>query len=342
MIRRARLAAAALLCAALPGALAAGCAGPDASSVLELKLGHVSSPGSLLDVTAVEFARRVNEALAGRARVSVFGSGQLGNDEVLLIKLRLGTVDFALPSTVMSSTVEAFGFFEMPYLVKDREHLKRIERAIFWPYLEPRARERGFRTLALWEHGFRQITNSVRPIVRPADLAGIKLRTPKGHWRVRVFQAFGANPTPMSLGEVFVALQTGVLDGQENPLPQIHASRFQEVQQYLSLTNHVFSPAYLMVGADRWGTHPPDIRATIERIAAEMQDYSYAEASRMHEALLASLRASGIQINEADRAGFIAASQRVYEEFEATVPGGRRWIEQALALEHATVDAQPD
>ena len=142
----------------------------------------------------------------------------------------------------MSSTVDAFGLFEMPYLVQDRAHMRRIEEEIVWPVLVPKAEERAYTILAVWENGFRHVTNNTRPVVTPSDLSGIKLRTPRGIWRVKLFQAFGANPAPMPLSEVFVALQTGVMDGQENPLAQIYASKFQEVQQYLSLTGHVYTP----------------------------------------------------------------------------------------------------
>jgi tripartite ATP-independent transporter DctP family solute receptor len=313
----------------------AGCAQPgDASSVIELKLAHVSSPGSMGDVSAEDFARRVNTTLAGRVHLTVFGSGQLGTDEVLMIKLRLGTVDFAAPATVISSVVEGFGFFEMPYLIKDREHLERIEQEIFWPHLEPLAEQRGYQVLALWEHGFRQITNNVRPIVTPEDLRGIKLRTPKGYWRVRLFQAFGAHPSPMSLGEVFVAIQTGVLDGQENPLQQIYASRFQEVQKYLSLTNHVYSPVFLTAGSEKFAKLPRDIQDTLVRLARETQQHTYDVAGKMDQDIMADLtRSSKIQINETNRESFLAASKIVYEQFANEVPGARNWIERALALE---------
>jgi TRAP-type transport system periplasmic protein len=326
---------------ALFAMLSAGCTGgADAATprVIELKLGHVSSPGSLISVTAEEFVRRVNEELAGEVRINLFGSGQLGSDEVLMIKLKLGTVDLATTSTVVSSTIPSFGFFELPYLIRDRDHLRRIEREIFWPHIAPNAAAMGFEILALWEHGFRQITNNARPIVTPEDLRGIKLRTPSGFWRVTAFQTLGAHPTPMPLTEVFVGLQTGVLDGQENPLHQIYASRFQEVQRYLSLTNHVYSPVFVTVGAEKWAKHPPHIRETIERIAREMQEFSYAEAERMDRMLAEELERGGMQVNQVNRESFIAASRPVYDQFGRQVPGGQSWVEMALALE----DAPPD
>ena len=302
------------------------------SGVTELKFGHVGAPGSLFARSAEEFAGRVNSELADRVVVNVFGSSQLGGDEVLLQKLKLGTVDFGLPSTIMSSTVEAFGLFEMPYLIDDREHMQRIEAEIVWPTLAPLVLEKGLRIIAVWENGFRHVTNNVRPIHRPADLAGIKLRTPRGRWRVRLFQAYEANPTPMPLSEVFMALQTGAMDGQENPFAQIHSSKFQEVQTYLSITGHVYTPAFVTVGNARWERLPEDVRVIIERIAREMQDFVYRTAVQMEEVILRELEAAGLEINEADRASFIAASQPIYTEFGESVDEGEVLINAALAL----------
>jgi len=327
-----------LLGALTTAILLAGCGdtSPD-SGPIALQVGTVNAPDSLIAITAEEFARRSNDRLAGRAEVTVFGSSQLGSDELMLQKLRLGTLDFSVPSTVMSSAVPEFGLFEMPYLIQDREHMRRIGEEIFWPAIAPLAEAQGYKVLALWENGFRQITNNVRPISTPADLGGIKLRIPSGDWRVRLFQVFGANPTPMPLSEVFVALQTGVIDGQENPLAQIASLRFQEVQEYLSLTSHVYSPSYLLAGLDRWNRLPEDVRRVIEETAREIQDFAYAEAERMDAELLDALRASGIRINQADRRQFLEASRPIYEEFGRLVADGDRMIETAIAL-----GGQPD
>ncbi len=224
----------------------------EGSGVIELKFGHVGAPGSLFARSAEEFARRVNERFPERVTVNVFGASQLGGDDVMLQKLKLGTLDFALPSTIMSSTVDEFGLFEMPYLIESRAHMQDIERDIVWPTLAPLAEEKGYSIVAVWENGFRHVTNNKRPIHVPADLEGVKLRTPRGLWRIRLFQTFGANPTPMPLSEVFVALQTGVMDGQENPFAQIFSSKLHEVQRYLSLTQHVYTPAFVTTGTNRW------------------------------------------------------------------------------------------
>ena len=299
---------------------------------IDLRLAHVASPGSLTAISADEFARRANLRLGDRAQVTVFGSSQLGDDETLLIKLKLGTVDFSVPSTIMSSAVESFGLFEMPYLVTDREHMKRIEREIVWPRLAADASRRGYELLAVWENGFRHITNDLRPIDVPEDLRGIKLRTPRGRWRVRLFQTFGANPTPMSLAETFIALQTGVIDGQENPLSQIHSQRFHEVQRYLTLTGHVYTPAFLLAGRDSWKSLPAAVRDVISSTAREVQEYVYSEAETLDERLLAELRTEGIAVNRCDRDSFLQAGKPIFEEFSRDVPGGGELIDRALAL----------
>ncbi len=297
----------------------------------ELKFGHVGAPGSLFQICVDEFAKRVNDQMGGEITVTAFGSSQLGKDQELLKKLRLGTVDLALPSTVMSSVVDVFGLFEMPYLVKNREHMKAIRDQIFWEKLAPAVEKQGYKIIAVWENGFRHITNNVKPINVPEDLSGIKLRTPKGEWRLKMFKSYGANPTPMALSEVFVALQTGVIDGQENPLAQIYSQKFQEVQKYLSLTGHVYTPAYVTVGAQRWAKLPADQRAKIETIAQDMQDFVYQKAQQLDDELLEKVKGS-VEINEADKEAFINASGGIYEEFGNTVPGGAELVKQAVEL----------
>jgi len=241
-------------------------------------------------------------------------------------------VDIALPSTVMSSEADLFGVFEMPYLVKDRNHMQRIENEVFWKTLAPAAEAKGLKILAVWENGYRHITNSKRPINTPADLQGIKLRVPEGKWRVKMFQAYGANPSPMKFSEVFTALQTGVMDAQENPFSQIYSAKFHEVQKYLTLTGHVYTPAYATVGAKKWASLPADVRSTLEAVAKDTQKFVYAKAAKDDEELLGKIKAAGVQINTPNREAFISASKPVYEEFSKEVKGAKEVIDRAIAL----------
>ncbi len=313
---------------ALLGCLACG---SSARGPIEIKLAHSASPRSLIALSAEEFARRANEQLGDRGTVVVFGSAQLGGDEVVLSKLKLGTVHLGLNSTVMSSVVDEFAIFDMPYLVRDRDHMRRIEAEVFWPSLAPRAEAAGYKVLAVWENGFRHITNNTRPIVTPNDLRGIKLRTPSSPWRVKLFRDYGANPSPLPFSDVFLALQTGLMDGQENPLSNVVTARLQEVQTYLSLTGHVYSPAYLVAGVETWSKLPEEVRRVLEETARATQNFAFATAERLDAEFLEQLRASGMQVNEADQESFAASSQSIYEEFGRTVPGAREMIDKALA-----------
>jgi tripartite ATP-independent transporter DctP family solute receptor len=308
----------------------AACTG--AFAQVELKLGHVGEPGSLFQQSADEFAKRVNARLAGKVKVITYGSSQLGGDKEMVQKVKLGTLDMALPSTVMSSEVDLFGLFELPYIVKDRSHMAKIEKEIFWPSLAPEAEKKGLKVLAVWENGYRHITDNRKPIKVPADLQGIKLRVPEGKWRVKMFQEYGANPSPMKFSELFTALQTGVMDGQENPLTQIYSAKLQEVQKYLSLSGHVYTPAYLIVGTRKYATLPADVRKVLEDTAKETQAFVYATAQKEDAELLGKLKQAGMQVNEVDKDAFIAASRKIYDDFGKEVAGAKPLIDKAVAL----------
>ena len=155
---------------------------------------------------------------------------------------------------------------------------------------------------------------------------------PEGKWRVKMFQAYGANPSPMKFSEVFTALQTGVMDGQENPFTQIYSAKFQEAQKYLSLTGHVYTPAYLTAGARKWAGLPADVRKVLEDTARETQAFVYQVAAKDDEDLLAKLKAAGMQVNTPNKDAFIAASKAVYEEFGQEVKGATPIIDRAIAL----------
>ncbi|SFI06376.1 TRAP transporter substrate-binding protein [Modicisalibacter xianhensis] len=297
----------------------------------EIKFGHVGGPGSLFEISANEFAKIANEKLEGKAEVVVYGSSQLGNDSQMLNKLKLGTIDLALPSSIMSSVSPEFSLFEMPYLIEDREHMRRVRDDFLRDELYAAAENKNYKIIGIWENGFRQITNNTRPINVPSDLEGIKLRTPNGVWRVEMFKSYGANPAPMALSEAFVALQTGAMDGQENPLVQIYSQRFQEVQDYLSLSNHVYTPAYVLAGAS-WNRLPEDVRQVLAETAEEVEGYALEQGERLDNSLLAKFEEEGMQINKVDTQAFVDGSSSIYEKFGSEVDGGQEMIEKVDAL----------
>lgn len=320
------------LTAVLLGTVLALSAGQASAEKLILKFGHVGNPGSLFEASVDEFVKNANARLGDRAEVQAFGSSQLGSDKELLQKLKLGQVAFALPSSIMSSVADEFGIFEMPYIIQSRDHMKAVQAQIGDSVFNAAAEANGYKILSYFENGFRHITNNTRPITVPEDLAGIKLRTPNGEWRLKMFQLYGANPTPMAFSEVFTALKTGVIDGQENPYAQIWSAKFQEVQTYLSITGHVYTPAYVLVSSKAFAKLPEDIQNDLMAAAAETQDAVYAMAAQLETDLLESLKAGGMQVNEADKQAFVDASRPIYDEFAASVEGGAELISTVLGL----------
>lgn len=288
-----------------------------------IRLGHVAFPGSLFDLCANEYAKRVNEALKGKVEMRVFHSSQLGTDEQMIKGIKVGAPEMFLPSTIMSTVEPKYGVFEMPYIIVNRAHMKKVAESaeVKKVLFEPLPRQ-GLRVLGVWENGFRHITNSVRPIVKPDDLKGLKLRVPSGVWRVKMFKAYGANPSPMAFAEVYSALQQGVMDAQENPLAQIWSGKFFEVQKYLSLTGHVYSPAFVMVSESFWQRLPADQRQVIETISGEMGEYARTTGERLDRELAEKMTADGkMKVNEADKEAFIKASAPIYAEFAKEVAG---------------------
>ncbi|MDC0375894.1 TRAP transporter substrate-binding protein [Pelagibacteraceae bacterium] len=303
-----------------------------ASQALELKFGHVGKPGSLFAESVENFAKIANAKLGSKAKVTVFGSSQLGNDKAGMQKLKLGTVDMWLPSSVMASIHDEFGVFDMPFIIKDRNHMMKVEKSVLPKMAKNLEAKTGYQFIGVWENGFRHITNNVRPINVPTDLKGIKLRTPKSKWRLKMFQSYGANPTPMAFSEVFTALKTGTMDGQENPYAQIASAKFQEVQKYLSITSHVYTPAYVAVHKDHYSKLPADVRKILEAAAKENQKFVYKRAAELEKSLLGVIKKAGVKVNTANNAAFVKASKGVYDQFASEVATGAGLVKEISAL----------
>jgi len=304
------------------------------AQTVTIRLGHVGFPGpsSIFALMADEYAKRVNSALKGKVEVKVFHSSQLGSDEQMMRGIKVGAPEMVAPSTVMSTVDAKFGVFEMPYIIVSRSHMKKVaENKQVQDQLFGGLPAKGVRVLGVWENGFRHITNNVRPIVKPEDLKGIKLRVPGGVWRVKMFKTYGANPSPMPFAEVYSALQSGVMDGQENPFPQIASAKFQEVQKFLSLSGHVYTPAYLVVGEEFWKKLPSDTQATLSKIGREIGDFARSQGERLDKDLMDKL-APPMKANEVDKDAFIKASTAIYEDFGKEVAGGAELIKLVQSL----------
>jgi tripartite ATP-independent transporter DctP family solute receptor len=317
---------------------ALSCGGQESHEKLMIRLGHIGYPDSAYDLGARKFKELLEERFPGRVEVRVFGSAQLGEDKEMLEGIRLGTLEMHVPSSVLHSVEPMFGIFDLPFLIEDRGQVERIAEG---PIGERLARELAGHDLVLlgfWENGFRMITNNVRPVVRPEDLRGIRLRTPKDPERVKLFARLGASPTSMSFGEVFSALKQGVIDGQENPLSQIVPAHLYEVQRYLSLSRHVYSPAYPVMGRRFFEGLDEDLRLGILAAAREVGRF-HRELGRIDDERNLALVAEHMEVSEIDRAAFAAAAEPLYLEFEERY--GSEIVESIRSQGHPAAASAP-
>lgn len=216
-----------------------------AQAATVVKLGHGANENFHMSRAMQEFERLVEERSSGEIEVQIYPSSQMGPDREMIESVQTGILEMAVsPSSIYENWDPAFGVVELAYIYPDKATALKVLDGPEGQALLDRLEALNLVGLGWVESGMRHITNSVRPISTPADLEGIKLRTMKVPAHVDTFDALGANPTPMNFGEVYSALQQGVIDGQENPLSLIDTQRFYEVQDHLTLSGHVFT-AYI-------------------------------------------------------------------------------------------------
>ena len=297
----------------------------------EIVFGISASPGSLQEQTASEFARRANEKLGDTAVVKVFDSSQLGPDKDMLQKVKLGTVHITLPSSIMPEIAPEYAIFDLPFWSRTATTWRASTRLSSRTCWCPRPRSRATARSPSGRTASARSPTTSAPSTTPADLDGLKIRTPNSSWRVSMFEEWGSNPTPMAFSEVFVALQTGVIDGQENPLTNIAGAKLDEVQEYLSMSNHVYSPAYPTVGVTAFEKLDPEIQQVLVETAQEVAVWAREKGAADDEALREELSAS-MEVNETDRQAFVEASKPIYDRFAEEVEGGQEMIDQVQSL----------
>ncbi|WP_416915747.1 MAG: TRAP transporter substrate-binding protein [Roseicyclus sp.] len=268
--------------------------------------------GSFAHVFLLEYETRLEAATDGAIDVQIFMGNTLGSEEDVLQGLGLGTHHASLSASAIAQINTRAAIFDLPYLFEDRAAVQTFAASPAGEMLADGFEGTGMVLAAMWDNGFRQITNSQRPIVVPADLEGLKIRTPTSRQRVEMFNTLGANATPLSFGEVYSALDQGVIDGQENPAQIVESARLYEVQEYMSLSNHVYLPTFLVFGEPYLATLPPELAEAVMTVAADVAPWTFAWGDETDATVVAAL-ADRIAINEIDFAAFQAAAAPLYE-----------------------------
>ena len=284
------------------------------------KLGHVGPPTHPYQLGAVKFAELVKDGTKGQITIDVFPASQLGNERDLIEGMQLGTVDFVLSSTgPMVSFDPKFGAPDLPFIFRDLNHAYTCLDGEVGQELFAGLKKKGITGLSWFENGFRHVTNSKRPIEKVDDLNGLKIRTMENPIHIAFFRDLGVIPTPMAFGEVFIAMQQKVVDGQENPVAAVTTAKFYEVQKHLAMTGHVYTAVPLMVRTDLFNSFTPDQQKVIMAAAKEASKYERKLLADQEKAGIEELKAKGMTITYPDRAKLQSSTASVYKKFEETI-----------------------
>lgn len=294
-----------------------------------LQINSSQPDGSFAYVFLQEFDRRVSEALPEDIDVQIFMGNTLGSEEDVLQGLGFGTHHASLSASAVVQINPRAAIFDLPYLFADREAVKTFAASPAADLLAEGFEGQGMHLAALWDNGFRVITNSVRPVVTPEDLVGLKIRTPTNRQRIEMFNTLGANATPLSFGEVYSALDQGVVDGQENPAHVVESSRLYEVQEYMSISNHVYLPTFLVFGEPFLNGLSDSVRDELLTIAAEMADWTFDWGDETDSTVIGELR-DKIEVNTVDFPAFQAAAAPLYQSPTFVEVAGEDMVQATL------------
>jgi TRAP-type transport system periplasmic protein len=296
---------------------------PAAAQVQErtIRWGHLNNTDHPVSLGVQKFAEILAAKSGGKLKVREFPASQLGNELQQQSAVRGGTQEvLSASSTSLAGVVKELGLFDFPFIVSTSDQATALAEGAFGKAMLDALPEKELIGLGYWGLGFRNTTNSSRPIVRVEDFAGLKLRVIPNPVYLETFKAFKANPVPMAFGELYTALENKTVDGQENPYSVILSNKFYEVQKYLSATNHTFTQNIIIVSKKFWDRLSADEQKMMRDSYAETVEYQREQTRLAAEKSLAELKAKGMQFNDvapAEYARMRAATAGVVEKFTA-------------------------
>lgn len=278
------------------------------------------------------FKEMVEENSDGQIAVNLYHSSQLGDDREMMEALQMGVQEMTCPSTApIAPFVNGFKVFDLPFLFPTHEAADYVLDGPVGQDLLKQLEDIGIVGLAFWENGYRQLTNSQTAVETPADVEGLKIRTMENPMHLAAWKEMGANPTPMAFGELFSAMQQGVVDGQENPWGTIYLQNFFEVQDYTTDTGHVYSPFVLMISKQFYDKLPSDLQDVVYEAAQEAKDHNRRTNRAMNAEYLEKLKdvMNVTILTPEQKAAFQEAVQPVYDQFKDEI--GADLVEEVQA-----------
>jgi tripartite ATP-independent transporter DctP family solute receptor len=278
----------------------------------KVRFGGNLADGSPQALAMKKFASEVGAATGAKWQVQLYHNNTLGSDPQMQSALQGGVQEMAVVGTpTLVGLVKEFGVFDFPFLFSSEKEADAVLDGPFGTRLLERLPSVGIVGLTYWENGFRNVTNSRRPINTVEDLSGVKLRVMQNPVALDTFKAMGANPVPMAFSELFTALETRTVDGQENPLVIILTSKFYEVQKFLTISRHVYTPFIVLASKKWWDGLTADERKAVQDVAARSRDYQRSISRAMLDQSMRELRAKGMQVNELPPAELAKVRERI-------------------------------
>lgn len=291
---------------------------PASAGTIVMKVAHVTAQDHPIQKGLEFFRDRVAELTDGAIKVDIYSSGVLGGDQEELQQVILGTLDMAVINgiSIWGSMDPRAGVEELPFIFKNEQHAYKNLDGKFGAMLRDEIiTPSGVKFLNYWENGFRHFTNSKRAIQTPADMQGIKFRSAESEIRIQMFRTLGSSAIPMPFPELFTALQQKTIDGQENPLTTIWASKFFEVQKYLTLSGHIYSACVFIINPALWNSLSPDIQAAIQKAADEARDFERKLNADQCAGLVEQLKEAGMDVSEINKDLFVETCKPVWDGF---------------------------
>ncbi|HSB69010.1 MAG TPA: TRAP transporter substrate-binding protein [Candidatus Methylomirabilis sp.] len=300
-------------------ALLAGVAGAAEKVVIKFPTVH-GDPKSLFNQGGSKVGEYLMKKFPGRVEFQLYPASQLGNEREILEGLRIGTIEMTT-SGVAGLADPIYDVFDMPFLFRDRNHVYSVLDGEVGKELLEKCKDSKLVALGYFENGWRHITNNKRPINSPNDLRGLKQRVVEHRIYMATMKTLGATAVPIPYGELYTALKTGVVDGQDNPLVNIFTAKFFEVQKYLTLSGHVYSNNVVFASKAWFDKLPADLQAGIREAVAEAMVLVRTESIKFDKELVGKLQSGGMVVNEIkDKTPFVEGTKAVYDQFATVFP----------------------
>lgn len=306
----------------------AGCGGDNETQASKgaesytLNIGHDKPTDHHYHKISERFAELVSERTDGKVNIKIYPSNQLGGVRELVEGAMAGTQDMVITTGgVLSNWAPNMGMLSLPYLFDDYDQVYEVLHSEIGEQLKAELKEENAIVLGWWVNGFRNVTNSDHEILEPSDIEGIKIRTPESPISIAIFKELGALPTPMGSGELYTALQQGTVDAQESSFTQTYKDRYYEVQEYLSVTKHMYTVEPILISRKKFESLPEEYQQVLKDTATELEQEHVEMVKAASEEALEELKKNGMKVSEVDREAFKEATRPVYDDLRDMFDG---------------------